>query len=68
MGTDVISLAVEVTSMCSAQFYLSTSFVDCTNNSVIFAGVTGRDVRIAEVAAEKHSKYSFVLKRLFFGP
>jgi len=57
MGTDVISLAVEMTSVCSAQFCVSTSFVDRANNSVIFSGVTRRDVRITEAAAaaEKHS-------------
>ena len=65
MATDVISLAVEMTSTCSAQFCVSNSFVDRTNNSVIFYGVTGRDVRnsaaVTAAAAEKHSNYSCVL-------
>lgn len=66
MGRDVISLAVEMISVCSAQFCVSTSFGDRANISVIFSGVTGRDVRISEGAAAgagKHSKYSCVLKR-----
>lgn len=51
MGRDVISLAVEMTSMCSAKFCVSTNFVDRTNKRAIFSGVTGQDVRISKAVA-----------------